>query len=344
MGYRLGDIAARIGGRLAGDADLMIEGPASIDDAEAGQIAFVDDIRRMEQAQAGRAGALLVNDDFPALDGRNLIHVAKPRVAFLGVLELFVPVTPPARIHPRAVISDGVQLGEGVSIGPCAVLDEETIVGAGTRIHAGAVIGRGVEIGAGCTIGPNVSVQDGVRIGDRCVIHAGATIGGDGFGFEWTGDHHHKVPQLGTVIIEDDVEIGCNSCVDRATLGATRIGRGTKIDNLVQIAHNSRVGRHVILVAQAGLAGSVNIGDGAVLAGQVAVVDHVSVGAGAKIGGQAGVTRDIEAGATVWGTPARPLQRVLHEQASLGRLPAALKQLKVHEARLNRLEEPAAEG
>jgi UDP-3-O-[3-hydroxymyristoyl] glucosamine N-acyltransferase len=194
-----------------------------------------------------------------------------------------------------------------------------------------------VSIGADCRIGPNVSLMPGVSLADRCTLHAGVTVGGDGFGFVWAGDHHHKVPQLGTVVIEDDVEIGCNSCVDRATFGVTRIGRGTKIDNLVQVAHNADIGEHCILVAQAGLAGSVTLGRGAMLSGQVAVTDHVSVGAGARIGGQSGVTGDVAAGETLFGTPARPLKRTLREQAALGRLPDLLKTVERQEAAIEAL-------
>ena len=336
--YTLESIAGRIGALLEGDAMVSIRAPAPVETAGPDQITFADGVRYLPQVEQGKAGAVIVPPDFPALPGRNLLRAEQPRLAFLLTLELFVPPRTPTGLHPRAEVHDTAELGGDVSIGPCAVVGAGARVGAGTRIHGGAQIGARVVIGIDCEIGPNATLLDGVHLGDRCVIHAGATIGGEGFGFQWLGDHHHKIPQLGTVVLEDDVEVGCNSCIDRATLGETRIGRGTKIDNQVHVAHNNRVGRHVLLLAQVAIAGSSSIGDGAVLAGQVGVADHIEIGAGVQAGGATKVTCNIPAGVKVWGTPSRPIQRVLREQAALGRLPELLKQIKAQQRLLTELQ------
>jgi UDP-3-O-[3-hydroxymyristoyl] glucosamine N-acyltransferase len=200
-------------------------------------------------------------------------------------------------------------------------------------------VGPGVTLGADCLIEANVTLHRDSSLGAHCLVHSGTVIGSDGFGFAWDGRGHRKIPQLGRVVIEDDVDIGCNCCVDRATLGVTRIRRGARIDNLVQVAHNTDIGEHVILVSQAGVAGSSSVGAGTVIAGQVAVSDHVKVGAGARIGGQSGVTKDVPAGAAVFGTPARPMKDTLRELASLAQLPSLLKQIKRQEQELQDLRE-----
>jgi UDP-3-O-[3-hydroxymyristoyl] glucosamine N-acyltransferase len=222
------------------------------------------------------------------------------------------------------------------------------VIGAGCEIGDRCVIGPGcylgpdVRLGADALIEANVTLHRDTRLGERCILHSGTVIGGDGFGFAWDGSGHRKIPQLGRVVIEEDVEIGCNCCVDRATLGETRIRRGTKIDNLVQVAHNTDIGAHVILVSQAGVAGSSKVGSGAIIAGQVAISDHVEVGAGARVGGQSGVTKDVPAGASVFGTPARPIKETLRELAALAQLPALLKRIKTQGQELEALRERLA--
>ena len=291
-------------------------------------LCFAEGPEQAVLVQASRAAAILVPHEFPALDGVVLIRCSAPRRSFFRIAERFAPAPEVSGIHPSAVIDSTALLGDGVAVGANAVIAAGAQVGHGSSIGAGCYIGSGVTLGTECLIEPNVTIQRDSWLGDRCIVHSGAVIGGDGFGFTWDGTGHRKVPQLGRVVIEDDVDIGCNSCVDRATLGETRIRRGTKIDNLVQVAHNTDIGAHVILVSQAGVAGSSTVGTGAVIAGQVAISDHVNVGAGARVGGQSGVTKDVPPGATVFGTPARPMKDTLRELGALAQLPALLKQIR----------------
>jgi UDP-3-O-[3-hydroxymyristoyl] glucosamine N-acyltransferase len=222
------------------------------------------------------------------------------------------------------VIAAGARVADGAYIGPCVYLAPGASVGRGSRLHS------------------NVSVQRDCQVGERCTIHPGTSIGGDGFGYQWDGSSHRKVPQLGRVVIEDDVEIGCNVCVDRATLGVTTVGRGSRIDNLVQVAHNVEVGEHVILVSQCGVAGSTRIGSGTIVAGQAAISDHLTIGPGARVGGQAGVTRDVAGGDAVTGTPARAVRRTRREQAALGRVPEMSRQLDRQRRLIEELQERLA--
>ena len=258
MQIQLSDLCRRANLAVGGGPDFVVTGVNALEAAGPSELAFSEG----RPACPGGPGPWLDRrgcggrPGFPALDGRRLLVAAKPRLAFVYVSELFAPVEQFTGIDPKAAVDPGAVLGEGVTIGACAVVGPGARIGAGTRIGTGTSVGAGVSIGADCRIGPNVSLMPGISLGDRCTLHAGVTVGGDGFGFVWAGDHHHKVPQLGTVVIEDDVEIGCNSCVDRATFGVTRIGRGTKIDNLVQVAHNADIGEHCILVAQAGSPGA----------------------------------------------------------------------------------------
>jgi UDP-3-O-[3-hydroxymyristoyl] glucosamine N-acyltransferase len=328
-----------------------ISGVATLAEAGGGDLCFAESADQHEAVAASAAAAVLVPMDFPDTAAPNLIRTDQPRRAFFVIAETFRPPPDYTGIHADASIHPDARLGQGVTVAPGAVLAAGVRVGDGSVIGPNVYLGPDVEVGRDCVLHANVSVQRGTRIGDRCVIHAGTSLGGDGFGYQWDGSGHRKVPQLGRVVIEDDCELGCNVCVDRATLGTTLVGRGSKIDNLVQIAHNVRLGEHVIMVAQSGIAGSTRIGSGCIVAGQAAISDHLDIGAGARIGGQAGVTNDVAAGAAVTGTPARPVNRSLREQAALGRLPDLLKQVKRQqrliealEARLARLEGAAPES
>jgi UDP-3-O-[3-hydroxymyristoyl] glucosamine N-acyltransferase len=323
----LGEIAAAIGATLEGEPAVPVERMAALDEAGPGDLCYADSARRAEQVRASAAVGCIVGEDFPAAPGVNLLRLADPKQGFFRALELFRPDRRLAGIHPSAVVAADAVLGEGVGVGACAVIESGAVVGGGSQVRAGAYVGAGVRIGRDCDVGVNVVLLDGSVLGDRCILHPGVVLGSDGYGYQWTGDHHHKIPQVGGVVLEDDVELGANTCIDRATVGETRIGRGSKFDNLVHIAHNNRIGAHVLLTGQVAVAGSSRIGDGVVAGGQAGIADHVSVGAGVQIGAQAGVIGDIEAGARVWGTPARPMQRVLREQAALGRLPQTLRDL-----------------
>jgi UDP-3-O-[3-hydroxymyristoyl] glucosamine N-acyltransferase len=320
---------------LTGVNTLALAGPT--------QLCFAEHHGQVDAVRASDAGAVIVPVDFPSLAGAPLIRTDAPRQRFFQVAERFLPEAEYAiGIHPSAVVEPSADLGRDVTVGPQVAIAADARIGAGSTIGAGTVIGTDVKIGEQCAIGPNVTIQRGSVIGDRCILHAGTVIGGDGFGFDWDGTAHRKVSHLGRVVIEADVEIGCNSCIDRATLGETRIKRGTKIDNLVQIGHNTTIGEHVILVSQAGVAGSSSVGAGVLVAGQVAISDHVEIGAGARIGGQAGVTKDVAAGTAVFGTPARPMRETLRELAALSDLPALLKQIKRWAQRLTDLDERVA--
>jgi UDP-3-O-[3-hydroxymyristoyl] glucosamine N-acyltransferase len=320
-------------------APVQIRGVNTLVLAGETDLCFADSGDQTSAVQTSRAGAVIVPESFPDQSGPVLIRSAAPRRDFFRIAELFVPRPEFLGVHPSAVIEPGAILGQAVAVGPNAVIATGALVGDRCNIGAGCYLAPGVRLGTDCIIEANVTIQRDCRLGDRCIVHSGAVIGGDGFGFSWDGSGHRKIPQLGRVIIEDDVDIGCNSCVDRATLGETRIRRGTKIDNLVQVAHNTDIGAHVILVSQSGVAGSSTVGTGTVIAGQVAISDHVNVGAGARVGGQSGVTKDVPAGATVFGTPARPIKDTLRELAALSQLPPLLKQIKSQAQELARLRE-----
>jgi UDP-3-O-[3-hydroxymyristoyl] glucosamine N-acyltransferase len=296
--------------------------------AGARELCFAEHADQAEAVRTSHAGAVIVSHDFPSIGGPELLRTDRPRERFFQIAERFLPQVSEPGIHPSAVIATSARLADQVYVGPNAVIGADVRIGAGSVIGASCVIGDKVNIGADCQLEANVSIHYNCDIGDRCILHSGAVIGSDGFGFVWDGHRHRKVPQLGRVVIEDEVDIGCQTCVDRATLGETRIRFGTKIDNLVQIAHNTDIGAHVILVSQSGVAGSSRLGTGTVVAGQVAISDHLEIGAGARIGGQSGVTKNLPAGATVFGTPARPMKQTLRELAALAQLPALSKTVK----------------
>jgi UDP-3-O-[3-hydroxymyristoyl] glucosamine N-acyltransferase len=318
-------------------APLQIKGVSTLTLAAENDLCFAEGPEFKDAVSSSRAGAVIVPEDYPDLSGPLLIPTADPRSAFFQVARLFTP--PPDRhgVHARAVIAGTATLGQDVTIGPCAVIAEKVRIGDRCIIGSGCYVGPGVVLGDDCSIAPNVTLHRSSSVGRRCVIHSGTVIGGDGFGYTWDGSRHRKVPQLGCVVIEDDVEIGCSCCIDRATLGETRIRSGTKIDNLVQLGHNTDIGPDVIMVSQAGVAGSSTIGAGAVVAGQAAISDHVRVGPGARIGGQSGVTKDVPDGTAVFGTPARPVKDSLKMMASLGQIPGLLKTIKQQASDLNAL-------
>ncbi len=303
------EIARLVGGKLQGDGTVQLRGIAALEFATPTDLSFAESPRALARARASRAGCILVPEGVE-LPGHLTIAVQSPKASLAHAAEILLLREKPASgIHPTALVHDTAKIAPEASIGPYVVIEKEATVGAETCLGAGVYIGSQVRIGEQCVFYPRVTIYPGAIIGNRVILHAGVVIGSDGFGYVFTEGQHKKFPQIGQVIIEDDVEIGSNSTVDRGSLGVTRISAGTKIDNLVQIAHNVVIGRGCLIAAQTGIAGSAQVGEGVVMAGQVGVGDHARIGARAVIGGQAGVLpgKIIPADATVWGTPARPL-------------------------------------
>jgi UDP-3-O-[3-hydroxymyristoyl] glucosamine N-acyltransferase len=325
-----------VGGRVEGDPRLALRGVRGLDEAGPEDLSFLADARRAAEGRSSRAGALIV-PSAEAAGGRPAIVVAQPLAALAAWLEVYRPKQRPrpgvargARVHRTA------RLGSGVTVAAGAVIGARASIGTRTVIGPGVFIGDGVEIGPDGFLHANVVVYDGCRLGARCVLHAGAVIGSDGFGYVWDGERHRKIPQIGIVRVEDDVEVGANAAIDRATLGETVVGRGTKIDNLVQIGHNVVIGEHSLLCGQAGVAGSTRIGRRVTLAGQAGIADHVSIGDGAIATAQSGIGTGvkIEAGAVVSGMPAAPHREFLRSAAWLARLPELARRVEELEKRL----------
>lgn len=303
-GWKLSDLATALGGRVSGDGSLVVQGVAPLESAGPADLTFLTHPRYRTAALETKAAAVLVGEpgDLP---GVCLIVVRDPYLALARVVSLFHPAEPAVPgVGSGAVIDPSSDISPEAEIGPMAVVGPRCRIGAGARVMAGAVLGPGVRVGRDSVIHPNVTVEKDCVIGERAIVHAGTVIGSDGFGFARDGEAHVKIPQTGNVIIEDDVEIGANVTIDRATFGSTVIGRGSKIDNLVQIAHNVTVGEHCLLVAQVGISGSTRIGRRTVFAGQSGAVGHISVGDGVTVGAKSAVTRDVPDGAFVIGHPA----------------------------------------
>jgi UDP-3-O-[3-hydroxymyristoyl] glucosamine N-acyltransferase len=336
-GFTLGELAEALQARLDGDPERVVTGVAPLDVAGPDQISFLTDARYHDAARTSRAGAFLAAADTADLPGP-MLRCAAPQQALIDLVRMFhpAPVAPPGIDHTALVAADA-RVDASASVGALTVIESGAVIGAGVRLHAQVYVGPGVEIGEGSTVYPHATLREGVRIGRRVVIHSGAVLGADGFGFAFDGVAHRKVPQVGGVLIEDDVEIGANTTIDRATFGDTIVRRGTKIDNLVQIGHNVEVGEHSLLVAQVGVSGSSRLGRGVVLAGQVGVADHVTLGDGVIAGAQAGIPSSLEAGARVLGTPARPIVQAKRIMVAEMRLPELLQRVRVLEQRLERL-------
>jgi UDP-3-O-[3-hydroxymyristoyl] glucosamine N-acyltransferase len=318
-----GALAAQLRLPIRGDAERLLTGAAMLDDAAPEHLAFAGGPRYFEEGARSAAGCIIAPPEFEGVPGQTVIESPQPRAHFARALSLLYPaqaINP--GIDTSASIGQGARIDPSAEVGAFVTIGHGARIGACTRIGAGSSIGPGVEIGEYCTLHPRVTVYERVTIGARCILHSGAVIGADGFGFEMTGGAYQKVPQVGTVTIGNDVEIGANTCIDRATLDATVIGDGTKLDNMVHIAHNCRIGRHVVIAAQTGLAGGVTIGDYAIVGGQVGVGDKARIEAKAIIGSGAGIltAKIVRAGEPVWGTPARPLRQYLEQLATLARL------------------------
>ncbi len=330
----LGEIAKSCGGELLGDSKIDIVGAASLAEATAGEISFFGNPKYAAQLKRTQASAVFVPDGFDGKTSAAQIRVANPAKCFERVVMQFAPkpVEFAPGVHANAIVDLSAKLGKDVSIQPCAVIEAGAAIGDRTVIGAGTYVGHGSSLGADCKIYPNVTIRERTKIGDRVIIHSGVVIGADGFGFEAVNNKHEKVPQLGIVQIDDDVEIGANTTIDRARFGRTWIQQGVKIDNLVQIAHNVVIGRGSIIVAQAGIAGSARLGEGVTLAGQAGIVGHVEIGDGVIVAAQSGISKDLQANSGAWlGSPAVKLREAKEQIAlvrSLGKLVARVKAIE----------------
>jgi UDP-3-O-[3-hydroxymyristoyl] glucosamine N-acyltransferase len=329
-----GELANHLGAKLQGDSHALISGVAGPERARPQDLIYLDSPRHAERAASSAAKCVLAKPG-TQLAGKTILEVADAKFAFAKAAQWLAPQSVAAPgVHPTAIIAPSAKIASRVSIGPYVVIEEAAEIGAGTSIEAFCSIGRGACIGENCRLHARVTLYAGVTLGNRVEIHSGAVIGADGFGYVFGEGRHWKFPQIGTVEIGDDVEIGANATIDRGSLDNTVIGDGVKIDNLVQVAHNVRVGDHSVLAAQTGVSGSSTIGTRVIVGGQVGVADHCTLEDGAIIGAQAGIPtgKTIRSGQTVWGTPARPLEKFKEQYAWFARLPQLA-------ARLRRLEE-----
>lgn len=347
MKATLGEIAKLIDGDVVGDSTVVITGVSGIKEAREGDITFLANSRYAPLIEQTRASAIITSREFspvPALRKdrhKPIIRTENPSLAFAKVVSYASPsdIQHPQGIHPTAVIGRGVSLGKDVALGAYVVVEDETIIGDAAIIYPGCFIGHHSSIGKDCLIYSHVSLREKTHIGDRVIIHSGTVIGSDGFGFVEVEGMHQKIPQLGTVEIQDDCEIGANVTIDRARFDKTIIGRGTKIDNLVQIAHNVVIGENSIIVAQAGISGSTIIGKNVTLAGQAGLVGHISVGDGAIVAAQAGVTKSVAAHTVVSGYPARPHNEAKRINACIQKLPELYEIISDLKKRIAELEE-----
>ncbi len=324
-------VAEAVGGRLIGDGSAGVRGIAPLDRAGSNDLSFLGAPKYAAAFTASNAGVVLVTPELAETPGTASarIVVDKPMEAMLGLLPRFHrQASAPIGVHATAVIGANVRLGENVSVGPYAVIGDGATLGDSVVIGAHCVIGAGVTVGERCQLYPSVTLYQGAVLGARVTVHSGARIASDGFGYVQRGGQHLKIPHVGRCIIEDDVEIGANTTIDRGSIDDTVVGTGTKVDNLVQIAHNVRIGKACLIMAQVGIAGSVRVEDGAMLLGQVGVSGHHTVGKGARLAAQAGVFGDIPAGETWSGYPARPHKEALRAQAALFRLPSLLRRIE----------------
>ncbi len=331
-GLRAAEVAAAVGGALHGDPDLRLTGIAPLDRAGPHDLTFLSSVKYATQLAGCNAGAVLVTAELASTDGPcgTRIVVPKPHEAMLALIPRFyaAPVRPFVGVHPTAIVAPDAVVDADVCVEPYAVIGAGAHVGAGCWIGSHVVIGDGARIGASTRLFPQVTIYPRAVVGDRCAIHSGARIGSDGFGYVFTEGVHQKIPHVGGCRIGNDVEIGANTTIDRGSIDHTVIGDGTKIDNLVHIAHNVRIGRLCLIVAQVGIAGSVRVEDGVVLAGQVGVSGHHTIGARATLTAQAGVFSDVPAGETWGGFPARPHRQMLRGHAAVSKLPDLLRKIE----------------
>jgi len=325
MLFTAGDIADKLGGKVLGDRTMPLTGFQAADRARAGDLTFAENRTFFERAEQSAASAIIIDNNFTS-ERKVLIRVASARLAFAKVVPLFYPEPgPPTGIHPSAIISEKAEVHPEACVGAHVIIGNGAKIGARTVLHGNNYVDENCVIGEDCAIFHNVTLYPRTELGNRVRIHAGTIVGSDGFGYVQEGGQHLKVPQIGNVVIEDDVEIGANVTIDRGALGPTHIGKGTKIDNLVQIAHNVSTGASCLVVAQAGIAGSTKLGDLCILAGQVGLAGHLRIGNNVTIAAQSGVMRDINDGEKWFGTPAQPDKQMKRQLLALQKLPELLR-------------------
>ncbi len=339
MKVTLEAVARAIDGTVVGDGSVEITGVAGIREAREGELTFLANPRYEPYLELTQASAVIVSENHRNI-GKPLIQNPNPYLAFLKAVRLFAGEAerPCAGVHPTALIADQAFVALDASIGPHVVVEAGASIGSRTIVHAGCYIGARARLGEEVLIYPNVTVREDCVLGDRTIVHSGAVIGSDGFGFVLDGDVYRKLPQVGNVEVEADVEIGANVTIDRATTGTTRIGAGSKIDNLVQIAHNVQIGKNCIIVAQVGISGSTVLGNHVVLAGQVGVVGHIKIGDGATVGAQSGVSKSVKPGERIFGCPALPLRQAKRIEASIRNLPELIQTVRALKHRVEELE------
>ncbi|MBI5555133.1 MAG: UDP-3-O-(3-hydroxymyristoyl)glucosamine N-acyltransferase [Elusimicrobia bacterium] len=340
MEKTLAELAALVGGKIRGDPQLLIKGVAGIKEAKKDEITFLSNPRYSQDLAKTEAGAIIVSPDIETLNLAAII-CDNPYLVLARILGIFYPQGQviPEGVHAYAVINSQAKIGAKVALGPYVVAEEGAVIGDGTIVYPGTYIGKGTRIGSSCLLYANVSIREKITIGNNVIIHSGAVIGSDGFGFVPSGGQNVKVPQVGTVIVEDDVEIGANVCIARGTLGDTIIGSGTKIDNLVQIAHNVKIGRNCLIIAQVGISGSTTVEDNVTIAGQAGIVGHITIGKGSIVAGKAGVTKDVPPKEVVSGYPAQPHQVAKRVNAEIQKLPELSKKVRELEKKIEELEE-----
>jgi len=339
MHKTLKELSELIGGKVVGDQDVVIKGISGIKEAKKGEITFIANRKYQCLVEKTDASAVIVSPGITN-SSKPLIQVENPSLAFAKIVSLIgpEPIKFKPGIHSTAIIGKDVELGEGVSIQPFVIIEDNARIGDGTILCAGVYVGHYTKIGSDCLIYPYVSIRERTEIGNRVTIHGGTVIGGDGFGFATVRGVHQKIPQIGTVLIEDGVEIGSNVTIDRARFDKTHIKKGVKIDNLVQIAHNVTIGKNSIIVAQVGISGSTTIGENVIIAGQAGIIGHVTVGNNAVIAGKAGVTKNIPSNMVVSGFPARERRSNMKAQAYLQRQPRLYEKIASLEKRIKELE------
>lgn len=341
MAKKLKEIAKFVGGELVGDGEVSIKGISGINEAREGDISFILGAKYEALADSTQASAVIIPSCFRGKFNKPAIKVDNPSTAFSRIIEFITPgrIPRPLGIHNNSTISPGAKVGADVGIGPYVVIEDGASIGNGTLIYPSCYIGKNSKIGRNCIIYPNVTVREEIIVGDRVIIHSGTVIGSDGFGYDTQKDGtHYKIPQLGVVVIEDDVELGACVTIDRARFSKTVIGKGSKIDNLCQIAHNVVIGPNCIIAAQTGISGSCEIGRNAVLGGQVGIADHLKLGDFVKVGAKSGITKSFPDNSTLFWYPAKPVEKARDIIASVGLLPKLFKRVNELEARIKKLE------